>query len=225
MFLGHYGVAFGGKTVAPRPSLGTFILAAQLADLVWPILLLLGIERVRIVPGLMAASPMDFTYYPFTHSLVTQALAGAVFGAIYFALRKDGRGALILGLAVVSHWFLDLLVHRPDLPIWPGGPKVGLGLWNSVPLTLLAEALVFGGGLYLYLRATKARDRIGTWALWSLVGLLVLCYAGAALGPPPPGTTPLAISAVVLWLFVPWGYWIDRHRHVAPASPPESGDG
>jgi hypothetical protein len=214
MFLGHYGVAFGAKTVAKKPSLGTFILAAQLADLVWPILLLLGIERVRIVPGLMAASPMDFEYYPFTHSLLTEAVAGACFGAIYFALRRDGRGAMALGLAVVSHWFLDLAVHRPDLPLWPGGPKFGLGIWNSVPLTFLAEAVVFGGGLYLYLRATAAKDRTGTWALWALVAFVVLCYAGAALGPPPPDPTPMALSALVLWLFVPWGYWVDRHRRL-----------
>jgi len=212
MFLGHYGVAFGGKTLARKPSLGTFILAAQLADLVWPILLLAGVERVRIVPGLMAASPMDFTYYPYTHSLATQALAGAVFGAVYFALRKDGRGALILGAAVVSHWFLDLLVHRPDLPVWPGGPKLGFGIWNSVALTLLAEALVFGGGLCLYLRATTARDRIGNWALWSLVALLVAAYAAASVETPPADSGPMAIGALVLWLFVPWGYWIDRHR-------------
>jgi len=214
MFLGHYGVAFGAKTVAHKPSLGTFILAAQLADLVWPILLLLGIERVRIVPGLMAASPMDFEYYPFTHSLLIQAVAGACFGSIYFGLRKDGRGAVALGLAVVSHWFLDLTVHRPDLPLYPGGPKFGLGIWNSVPLTLIAEAIVFGGGLYLYLRATAAKDRTGSWALWFFVAFVVLCYAGSALGPPPPGATPLAISAIVLWLFVPWGYWIDRHRRL-----------
>jgi hypothetical protein len=214
MFLGHYGVAFGGKTVAHKPSLGTFILAAQLADLVWPILLLAGVEHVRIVPGLMAASPMDFTDYPYTHSLVTQLLAGAVFGGIYFALRKDGKGALALGAAVVSHWFLDLLVHRPDLPVWPGGPKLGFGIWSSVPLTLIAEALVFGGGLYLYLRATAARDRTGSWALWSLVALLVALYAAASVETPPADPAPMAIGALVLWLFVPWGYWIDRHRRV-----------
>jgi membrane-bound metal-dependent hydrolase YbcI (DUF457 family) len=214
MFLGHYGIAFGAKTVAPKPSLGTFILAAQLADLIWPILLLVGVEQVRIVPGLMAASPMDFTHYPYTHSLLTQALAGAVFGGIYFALRKDGNGALVLGAAVVSHWFLDLVVHRADLPAWPGGPKFGLGLWNSVALTLFAEALVFGGGLILYLRATTARDRIGLWALWSMVAFLVVCYAVASLGPPPNDPKPMAISALALWLFVPWGYWIDRHRTV-----------
>ena len=212
MFLGHYGVAFGGKTIARKPSLGTFILAAQLADLIWPILLLAGIEHVRIVPGLMAASPMDFTDYPYTHSLVTQALAGAVLAGIYFALRKDGRGALVLGAAVVSHWLLDLLVHRPDLPVWPGGPKLGLGIWNSVPLTLIAEALVFGGGLYLYLRATTAKDRVGSWALWGMVVLLVVSYAAASLETPPADPGPMAISALVLWLFVPWGYWIDRHR-------------
>jgi hypothetical protein len=205
MFLGHYGVALGARKLARKPSLGTLILAAQLADLIWPLLLLLGIERVRIVPGLMAASPMDFEYYPFTHSLITQALVGACFGAIYYGLRRDSRGALILGLAVVSHWFLDLAVHRPDLPLYPGGPKYGLGIWNSVPLTLLVEAIFFGGGLWLYLRATAAKDRVGTWALWSLVIVLVVLYGAASAEPPPSDTMAMAASAVVLWLFVPWG--------------------
>ena len=98
--------------------------------------------------------------------------------------------------------------------MWPGGPKLGFGIWNSVPLTLLAEALVFGGGLYLYVRATAAKDRIGSWALWSLVALLVVLYGAASLGPPPPDPGPIAVSALVLWLFVPWGYWIDRHRRL-----------
>src|ERR1700726_1672665 len=121
MFLGHFGVAFAAKKVAPKTSLGTLVFAAQFADMLWPILLLLGLEKVRIVPGLLAASPFDFTSYPISHSLVAQVGWGAILGIAYFMVRRDGRSGLIVGIIVPTHWVLDFIVHRRDLPIYPGG--------------------------------------------------------------------------------------------------------
>jgi hypothetical protein len=103
------------------------------------------------------------------------------------------------------------------MPLWPGGPKVGLGLWNSVPATLAVEFALFGGGLWLYLSATWPRDRIGTWALATFVTLLAALYLAAVFGPPPPSVQVLAMSGLLGWLFVVWAYWIDRHREPVAA--------
>ena len=170
MFLGHFGLSFGAKTAQPRVSLGTLFLAAQFADLLWPNLLLLGIEKVRVVPGLMTVSAFDFVHYPFSHSLAMDVFWGLLLGLGYWLLRRNTGGALLVGLLVPSHWLLDLLVHRPDLPLFPGAsPLFGLGLWNSMVATQLAEALFFFGGLYLYLRRTVARNRRGRYGIWGLV--------------------------------------------------------
>src|SRR5690242_19917832 len=165
MLLGHYGVAFAAKRSTPRSSLGTTVFAAQWLDELWPILLVAGIERVRVVPGLMAANPLDFEYYPFSHGLAAAVVWSVLFGVAYYAARRDVRAATIIGALVLSHWILDLPMHRPDLPLWPGSNvRVGLGAWNSIPLTILLELVVFVSGLVVYLRATRARDRIGRWA-------------------------------------------------------------
>ena len=215
MFLGHFGVAMAAKRAAPSVSLGTLVLAAQLADGLWPILLLLGIEQVRIVPGITRVTPLDFVSYPWSHSLVADAAWAALLAIAYGAWRRDWRGAAWLAALVLSHWVLDALSHRRDVPLWPGGPKVGAGLWNSLPLTLVAEFALFGVGTYLYVRATRARDRLGTVLLALFVVVLVVLYVGSVAGPPPPDVRVLAYSALAGWLFVAWGYWIDRHR--APA--------
>jgi hypothetical protein len=213
MFLGHYGLAFAAKRATPKTSLGTLTLAGNLADCVWPLLLLLGVERVELVPGLMAASPFAFTYYPFSHSLAVEALAGLALGLFVFARSRDVRGALVTGLLVPSHWFLDVPFHAKDLPVWPGGPKLGFGLWNSMAVTVLAEVLLFGAGVFLYVRMTEAKDRVGTVALWALVLFLGAIFA-SSFGPPPPNPTVVAWSALSLWLLVPWTYWIDAHRRL-----------
>lgn len=213
MFLGHYGIAFAARRATPRASLGTTVFAAQFLDELWPVLLLLGVERVRIVPGLMAASPLDFVHYPISHSLAAAVGWGLLIGGVYFAVRRDARGAWVVGAAVVSHWFLDLPMHRPDLPLWPGSSiKVGGGLWNSVPATVAIEFALFLGGLALYVRATRPRDRVGRWALWAMAAVLVLIFLSGVKGAPPPSERALAGTTLGLWLFVPWGYWIDRHR-------------
>lgn len=218
MFLGHYGVAFAARRAAPRTSLGSTVFAAQFLDELWPILLLAGVEQVRVVPGLMAASALDFVSYPISHSLLMAIVWGAVIGLAYFAVRRYGRGALVLALAVVSHWILDLPMHRPDLPLWPGAsPRVGLGLWNSITATIVIELALLAIGLALYLRGTRARDGIGRWALWTMVALLVAIFLTGLRGAPPDAHT-IAISTLGLWLFVPWGWWIDRHRESVNAT-------
>lgn len=222
MFLGHYGLALAAKRVAPRTSLGTLVLAAQWLDELWPILLLVGVERVRVVPGLMAASPLDFTSYPISHSLLTAVGWGILLGIVYFARRRYGVGAWVVGAAVVSHWVLDLVVHRPDLPLWPGSPlRAGLGLWNSIAATVAVELLTLGIGLALYLRATHARDRVGSWGLAAMVSVLALIFLSGFAGPPPSAKA-IGVAGLGLWLFVPWGYWVDRHRELreAVSTPP-----
>ena len=213
MFLGHYAIAFAAKRAAPRTSLGALTFAAQFLDELWPVFLLLGVERVRIVPGLMAASPLDFVHYPFSHSLLAAALWGMLIGAFYYAVRRYGRGALVLAGLVVSHWFLDVPMHRPDLPLYPGSRVlVGAGLWGSVPLTVAIELVLFVLGLAIYVRATRAVDAIGRWGLWLMVATLALIFLGSLESAPPPSEHALALSALGLWLFIPWSWWVDRHR-------------
>lgn len=212
MFIGHFGVGFGAKAAAPRVSLGTLLLAAQFLDLLWPIFVLLGIESVRIDPGNTAFTPLDFVSYPLTHSLLAAVGWGVLLGCAYALHRRWLRGAVVVAAAVVSHWVLDWVSHRPDLPLIPGGTKVGLGLWNSVAATVAVESLIFVAGIALYLRATRARDNVGLWALWSLVATLVIAYVRNMVGPPPPSANAVGWVTLSMWLFVPWGYWIDRHR-------------
>jgi hypothetical protein len=215
MLLGHYGVAFGAKRLVPRASLGTLFFAAQFLDELWPVLLLLGVEQVRVVPGLMRANPLDFVSYPISHSLLMAVVWGALIGGTYAMVRRDRRGGAILGLLVVSHWLLDLPMHRPDLPLWPGSSvKVGLGAWNSIPLTIVLELAVYGSGLVGYLRTTRARDRVGSWGLWTMVTLLVLIFASGFGRVAPMSQRVIGLSALGLWLFVPWAAWVDRHRAV-----------
>src|ERR1700722_8070548 len=212
MFLGHFGVAFAAKKAAPKTSLGTLVFAAQFADLLWPILLLFGIEKVRIVPGLLAASPFDFISYPISHSLVTQLGWGALIGTIYFTVKRNGKNAILIGSLVPSHWVLDFIAHRPDMPIYPGGPKYGLGMWNSIPLTIAVECALFAAGIAIYVSMTRAKDWQGHAAFWSLAALLGFIFASSFSGPPPANVQAVAGGTMALWLTVPWAAWADRHR-------------
>jgi hypothetical protein len=218
MFIGHFAVALAAKRAAPEVSLGTLVMAAQLADLAWPVFVLLGWESFRIAPGFTAVTPFEFLHYPYSHSLVALALWGTALGGAYYALRRRAWAAAIVLAVVLSHWLLDAASHAPDMPLTIGGTgRVGLGLWNSLPATLAVEGALFAAGLALYARATRPIDRAGRWSLAGFIVFLLVLYVAAVFGPPPPNVDAVAWSGLGIWLLVAWGYWIDRHRKVADA--------
>lgn len=214
MFIGHFAVGLAAKRAAPAVSLGTLFLSCQLADLIWPNLVLAGIERFEIVPGITQTTPLDFQFYPYSHSLVALALWAALTAWIYRVARHLGGTALVvIASLVLSHWVLDVVSHRPDMPLTIGGEtKLGLGLWDSRAATIAVEAVMLVTGLVLYLRATRPADRTGKFALYGLVLFLVVINIANMYGPPPPSVSAVAWSAQAVWLIVAWGYWIDRHR-------------
>jgi membrane-bound metal-dependent hydrolase YbcI (DUF457 family) len=213
MFIGHFAVALAAKRAAPEVSLGTLFLAAQLADLVWPTLVLFGLESFTIRPGLTAVTPLDFTHYPYSHSLVALVGWGLALAGLHFSSRHRLVAALVLFLVVLSHWVLDVAAHRPDMPVTIGGSaRLGFGLWNSIPATVAVEGLLFAACVWAYARATRALDWVGRWSLVVCVVFLAVIYAANVFGPPPPSVAAVAWSAQAIWLLVAWGYWIDRHR-------------
>lgn len=215
MFLGHYAVALAAKKAAPKVSLGTLLISAQLVDLLLPLFLLLGLEHIRITPGITAVTPFDLYDYPYSHSLLAGIVWSIALGLLYYAVRKEKKGAFVVALAVFSHWILDFITHRPDLSLgFGGGTYVGLGLWNSVPGTLVVELALYIAGIALYLRTTTAKDRIGSIGFWSLFGLLAVIYLASVFGPPPPDTSVFPVAGIASWLFILWAYWVDKHRTV-----------
>jgi hypothetical protein len=176
VFIGHFALGFAAKRATPRLSLAVLFGAAQLADILWPIFVAIGIEQVRIAPGNTAVTPLDFVSYPYSHSLVLLVVWGLVFGFLFS--RGDSRAFAVLASLVVSHWVLDYVSHRPDMPLYPGGPKVGLGLWNSVASTVLVEVPLYLAGLWVYYRATRPRDRAGRYGFGLLAVALLALYVG-----------------------------------------------
>ncbi len=222
MFLGHIAVGLAGKRAAPSVSLGTWILAVQFVDLIWPLFLLAGLEHVRISPGITAFTPLDFYDYPITHSLVGGIIWAALLGGVWLLRGSTGRVALLLTAGVLSHWVLDVVSHRPDMPVLPNGPYIGLGLWRSVPATLMVELTMFAAGVMLYGRGTSGRSAgRSSKAFWSFMAFLLVAYFAASFGPPPPDVRTLALSALAMWLLIPWAWWVDsdtRNRAVSPAA-------
>src|SRR3954469_17234173 len=160
MFIGHLALGLAAKRLSPRVSLAVLFSAAQLADILWPVFIALGVEQVRVAPGITAVTPLDFVSYPYSHSLVFLIGWGLAFGWLYRRLTGDRAALMVIAALVVSHWALDYVTHRPDMPVYPGSVKLGLGLWNSIPGTLIVELILYGAGLWIYLRATEARDTI-----------------------------------------------------------------
>ena len=213
MFIGHFGVGLGAKKAAPKISLGTFFLAAQFLDLLWPTFLLLGWEHVKIEPGITKMAPLNFTDYPLSHSLLMAIIWGLVFGAVYFLFKRNLYRSLVLGSVVVSHWILDLFVHIPDLPLYPGSDVfLGFGLWNHKVIAVALESLIFIAGLIYYLKSTKTKNKIGVFGFWGLILFLVLIYLSNLVGSPPPNVQAIAWAGEMQWIFVIWAYWVDRNR-------------
>jgi len=176
-------------------------------------LLLAGIEKVKIEPGNSAFTPLNFIYYPFSHSLLFVFIWAILFGAVYFLIRKDIKSSVILGTLVLSHWVLDLISHVPDLPLYPGSSlRLGLGLWDFVVMAILVEGLIFIAGAFLYITSTRAENKKGSIGLWSLLMVLAAIYAAGLFSPPPPSVNAIAFSGLLQWLFVAWGYFVDRNR-------------
>jgi hypothetical protein len=222
MLAGHFGLGLAGKRVGPRASLGTWFLAVQFLDLLWPVFLLLGWEHVRVTPGYTRLNSLDFYDYPLSHSLFGAMAWSVLFAVVYAVLRRRQPGRLrtgcLLGVAVLSHWFLDLLVHRPDLPLLPRvGPYAGLGLWNHPVPAIALEAGLYGLGTFLYVRGTRARDAVGRFGLWLLLLLVFALWLSGFFSPPPDDEAVLAWTTLGLWLVVFAGAgWVDRHRSIVP---------
>ncbi len=216
MFIGHFGIGFGAKKFAPGISLGFLLIAAQFLDLLWPSLLLSDLEHVRISPGITKVTPLDFYDYPISHSLALVVFWGLLLALITRLLTRNRYYTLIIFICVISHWFLDLIMHRPDLPVLPGNPaRLGLGLWNYPILTLGIELITFSSGVYLYTSVTSSKNRFGKFGLISMVSLLILIQIGNMFGPPPPNVNAIAWAGQLQWLFVIFAFYIDKNRMVS----------
>jgi len=213
MFIGHFGVGFGAKKYAPTVSLAILFLAAQFLDLLWPTLLLLDVEHVTISPGITKMTPLNFTDYPITHSLLMAIAWGLLFAALAWLITKKNKISLILGLCVLSHWLLDFLVHRPDLPLTiHGSTKVGLSLWNMPVVEIIVEGAIFLLGVYLYVTTTSPKNRWGKYGLAFLVIFFIVIQVGNFMGPPPPDVTAIAWAGQLQWIFVILAFFVDKHR-------------
>jgi hypothetical protein len=222
MFVGHFAVGFIAKRTEPTLSLGTCVLAATLADLLWPIFMIAGLERVEFQPGMGAGNYLVASNIALSHSLLMDSLWGALFASTCFLSGRNLRGACILFAAVVSHWFLDVIAHRPDLPLAPGAHwYLGLGLWTSVPATILVEGGLWLLGITLYVRITRAKNRAGVYGFWIAIALFTLFWYQNVAGPPPANPRSAPISSLIFFsLVVAWAYWMNWLRPVTGASIP-----
>jgi hypothetical protein len=215
MFVGHFAVGLAAKRATPKLPLAWLFIACQALDLLWPMLVLAGVEAVSVEPGITAFNPLRFDAYPWSHGLVMSALWSALFALGARLLGRPTRDGIVLGALVFSHWLLDLISHQPDLPIWFGdSQKLGLGLWQSVPATVAVELSMLAWGVWLFIRAAHPRDTRGRYGFWSLIAFLTIMYLASAFGPQAASDTPpeaIAGPALAMWLIVAWAAYVDRH--------------
>lgn len=220
MFIGHYGVSFVAKASRHEIPLWLLFIAVQLIDVFWSIFVLLGIEKVRIVPGYAASSPLDLYYFPYTHSLLGAALWSIAFGVICVLIYRWNRTTgVIAGLAVFSHWILDLLVHRPDLAVYGSHMKMGFGLWNYKWPEFALEVVLLFGGICVYMSSTRATGGIGRYGFIGVAIVMLVIQASQFFAPPPPSSNAVAISALFTYLlFAGTAAWLERKRVLAAKS-------
>ncbi|MGP1276313.1 MAG: hypothetical protein ACQRW7_12940 [Caulobacterales bacterium] len=202
MFIGHYGPAFAAPALVRSVPLWAAFLSVQFIDVVWSILILAGIEQVRIVPGFTQMSPLDLYHMPWSHSLPGALVLSVVAGSLYWLFARTDRvaGALLIAALCFSHWLGDLIVHVPDLALWPGGPMVGFGLWNNLPAALALEAGLVLAGLIVYLRVTRAKGLAGRIAPYALAGFLLALEAIHLTGEPPASAQEMAVISLAAFL-------------------------
>ena len=219
MLVGHFAVAFLGKRIEPRISLGTLMLAAMLADILWCAFMIAGIEEIRArqgatVAGLRMVDAMEATQIAFSHSLVMLIVWSAVAGCLFFLRSRNRRAAWIISAIVISHWFLDFASHPPDMPLAPFfSQRLGLGLWNSIPATIVIEGFVWVFAIQLYVRSTRSENRVGVFVLWAGIVLLTLIWFANIAGPPPRDFSDIGYSSLTLFgITVGWAYRVNRWR-------------
>ena len=221
MFVGHYAVGLAAKPIAPRVSLAILILSAVLADALWIAFFTAGLEQVVIEPGIMATNSLNLVSVPFSHGLVMDVVWAVVLGGIYFGARRDSRGAWMIVAVVLSHWILDVVSHRPDMPLAPGiDLRFGLGLYNSRMATFLVEGTLWFTALVVYVRATRPRGRSGVYGFWLTIAILTALWLVSLRGDPPPSLFVLAVFNVILVAVIQaWSAWMDRARTLKSATP------
>jgi len=215
MLAGHFAAALVGKRAEPTLSLGTLVLAALLADVLAFALIAAGVEHFRIATDVQQNRWIGENIV-YSHSLLMDVLWGALLAGAYLLWRRHARGAWILFAAVVSHWVLDVISHRPDMRLAPGVPgTVGLGLWNSIPATLLVEGGLWLLAIILYMRATRANRRAGNFAFWIGIVFLTLAWLQNISAPPSPGGSAISVALPSLIFFacaIGWAYWMESAR-------------
>jgi hypothetical protein len=214
MFIGHFAVGFAAKRLNPKPSLGTYFLAAQFLDLLWPTFLLLGLESAEIRQDASNPIPLSFTHYPISHSLLAVVGWGLLFGAVYAVWKKNRNAAFILGLCVVQPLAVRFFGTHTDLPLYPGNsPLLGLGMWRLKIAELVLEVVLLAAGVLSVLQKPPVQKSgsVG-YGILSLVAFLLVVHVLNAFGPPPPSMKAVAWAGQLQWLFVLWGYWIDREK-------------
>jgi hypothetical protein len=222
MFIGHFAVGLGSKKFAPRVPLPVLLIAALLPDLLWFPFLLWGWERVRFDQGNTRFTPLDLVSFPWSHSLVMDLVWAGAFALLYYRITRYRAGTIAVFAGVLSHWVLDFISHRPDLPLYPGGPKLGLGLWNSVEATMILEIGMLMAGAWLYFRATRGKDVVGRYGAIAFVATLLAIYFIDYYDGTTENMADLAWSGLLVSMtLLVWAWWVDRRRSL-PAPRPHS---
>jgi membrane-bound metal-dependent hydrolase YbcI (DUF457 family) len=219
MFVGHFAVGLAAQPVAPKVSLATLILAAALADLLWMVFFVAGLEQVVISPGIMAANSLNLVSVPFSHSLLMDAIWALLLAAVYYFFRRDARGAWVIAIAVISHWALDVVTHRPDMQLAPWlETRFGLGLWHSPAATFVVEGLLWVVAIAIYARGTRAIGSAGRYGFWFMIAVLTALWVTSLRGDPPPSLSAMAaVNAVFFAVVLAWAAWMSRARAVLSA--------
>jgi hypothetical protein len=213
MFVGHYGVSLAARPIAPDVPLWVWFIAVQWMDIVWSVLVFLGIEKLRIVPGFTEANAYDLYYMPYTHGLPGSIVLSTALGVIVALFVRGNRAmtVLLVAAASFSHWVFDLIVHVPDLPLYDNSGKVGFGLWRHVALSFPLELIILGLGAWIYARMTSFASARGRYVFWGFVAFLAAVQVYANFGPPPSSTDAMAATALAFYVFLAFlAAWVDR---------------